>query len=104
MKRVSGRSATTWGCPVSWSLSSHGSAARNVRLTVLVVIAGAYCAALSMALVYYAGSSFTAVMIVLPTLIFVLVISASVHLVNYYRDAIREGGLAGRLSDCAGTR
>jgi uncharacterized protein len=37
-------------------------------------------------LVYYTGRQFSAVMIVLPTLVFMLTLSGAIHLVNYYRD------------------
>jgi len=68
---------------------------RSVRLTIFVLISAVYCGALSVALVKFTGGRLNAVMIVMPTLIYVLVISSAVHLVNYYRDAIRTGGVDG---------
>jgi predicted RND superfamily exporter protein len=49
----------------------------------------------ALALVIYTGSQMDSVMLMLPSLVYVLCISSGVHIVNYYRDAIREQGLAG---------
>ena len=45
--------------------------------------------------IYYTGTQMSAVLLMVGSLVFVLGISASVHLVNYYRDAIVEGGRDG---------
>jgi hypothetical protein len=68
---------------------------RSIRLTLIVLACAGYCRCLSLALVHYSGGYLSAVLIVMPALVYVLSISAAVHLVNYYRDAVREGGLAG---------
>ncbi len=43
-----------------------------------------------MAILYYSGGHMNLVMTMLPPLVFVLSVSAAVHLVNYYRDALEE--------------
>jgi predicted RND superfamily exporter protein len=59
-----------------------------------MILAGAvFAELLSLALVYYTGGQLNAVMIVMPPLVFVLTVSGSVHLINYYRDALREHGV-----------
>jgi len=68
---------------------------RSVRLTLVVLACAGYCRCLSLAIVYYSGGYLSAVLIVMPALVYVLSISSAVHLVNYYRDAVREGGEAG---------
>ena len=39
-----------------------------------------------LAVVYYTGTPMNAVLIVLPPLVFVLTVSAGIHLSNYYLD------------------
>jgi predicted RND superfamily exporter protein len=72
---------------------------RSVRLTSMILAGAVFAELLSLALVYYTGGQMNAVMIVMPPLVFVLTVSGSVHLINYYRDAIRERGVS-----CAATR
>jgi len=68
---------------------------RSLQLTVIVLVCAAYCRCISLALVYFTGNDLSAVLIVMPMLIYVLSISGAVHLVNYYRDAVREQGVGG---------
>ncbi len=68
---------------------------RSLRLTVVVLVTAAYSAALAIALVHFTRGGLNAVLIVMPTLIVVLTISAGVHLANYYREAIHEHGQVG---------
>jgi uncharacterized protein len=63
----------------------------HVRLTTIVLALGTFCQLATVAVIYYLGGSLNAVLIVLPTLVFMLTVSAGVHLANYYRDAAREG-------------
>ncbi len=77
---------------------------RSVRLVAMVFMAGIYSAALSMALVWYFGYApfgitMNAILMTMPSLVYVAAISGAIHLSNYYRDtAIEEGvqGAAGR--------
>ena len=66
---------------------------RSIRLALLVLAAACYCTALALAIVYFSGGRMNLLMTMLPPLVYVLTISAAVHLVNYYRDAVRETGL-----------
>lgn len=63
----------------------------NLRLTAIVLVLGTFCQVATVAVIHYLGGSLNAVLIVLPTLVFMLTVSAGVHLVNYYRDARRDG-------------
>jgi predicted RND superfamily exporter protein len=63
---------------------------RSFRLTLIILAGAVFSEVLSLALVYYTGGQLNAVMIVMPPLVFVLTVSGSVHLINYYRDALRE--------------
>ncbi|HWB00884.1 MAG TPA: MMPL family transporter [Pirellulales bacterium] len=77
---------------------------RSVRLVLLVFIAGLYSAALSLAIVWYVGYAFygitmNAILLTMPSLVYVAAVSGAIHLSNYYRDtAVEEGvrGAAGR--------
>jgi predicted RND superfamily exporter protein len=68
---------------------------RSARLIVMVFTAGIYSAALSLAIVYYAGTPMNAILLTMPSLVYVAAISGAIHLSNYYRDTAVEDGLAG---------
>lgn len=73
-----------------WSL-------RSVLLTFIVFGAGVVSAAFSLGTVWVTGQTIDAITMSMPSLVYVLSISGAVHLINYYRDAIREGGLYGAV-------
>ncbi len=64
---------------------------RSLRLAVCVLLIAGMGQLLAVALVYFTGRQFSAVLIVLPTLVFMLTLSGAVHLINYYRDMQRIG-------------
>ena len=66
---------------------------RSVKLAILVFALSAYCEGVSEAVIYFTGGSMNLLVILVPVLVFVLSVSASVHLVNYYRDAVHQHGL-----------
>lgn len=70
------------------ALTSAWLCIRSVRLTLVVFAFAGYGQALGMALVSFFFSEMSAVMVVLPTLVFMLTLSAAVHLANYYRDVV----------------
>lgn len=65
---------------------------RSVKLAILVFVLSQYCQALIEAIVYYTGGSMNLLVVMVPVLVYVLAVSASVHLLNYYRDAVKEHG------------
>jgi uncharacterized protein len=71
-----------------WSL-------RSVMLTLIVFSCGVMSAATSLAIVQLTGQNLDAILMSMPSLVYVLAISGAVHLVNYYREAIQTGGLRG---------
>lgn len=79
-----------WWCLRSW------------LLTLPVVAVAAFGEGLVLALVYFSGVTMNAVLAVMAPLVFVLVISAGVHLSNYYYDQVRSGGAAGAASRALG--
>jgi predicted RND superfamily exporter protein len=68
---------------------------RSKRVTTMVFFCGVYGAACSLMIVYATGGLMDAVLLVLPSLVYVLGLSGAIHLVNYYQDEVEESGLEG---------
>jgi predicted RND superfamily exporter protein len=68
---------------------------RSFLLAGMVFLNALFCQQLSLALIHFSGTQMDSVLLMVPLLVFVLVVSAGVHLANYYRDAVREHGLEG---------
>jgi len=66
---------------------------RSVRLTVMVFWVAILSAGLGLAIVHFSGSNADAILMSMPSLLYVLTISGAIHIVNYYHDAIHERGL-----------
>ncbi len=64
----------------------------RIRVAAMVFFVGAMSAITSLAIVWYGGSSMDAILMTMPSLVYVLALSASVHYVNYYREACHESG------------
>lgn len=52
---------------------------------------------IAMALVSFTGSKCDSILLSMPALVYVLAMSGSIHLINYYHDAIRDKGLDGAV-------
>ncbi len=68
---------------------------RSIKLMAMLFIVSGYASALGTAMISYTGNTMNLVLVVMPVLLYVLTLSAAVHLCNYYRDGIRESGLEG---------
>ncbi|MBQ8286651.1 MAG: MMPL family transporter, partial [Thermoguttaceae bacterium] len=68
---------------------------RSIRLTMFVFWISALSAGVALALVSLTGGTCDSILLSMPALVYVLGMSGAVHLINYYHDAIREGGLNG---------
>ncbi|MFO0943483.1 MAG: MMPL family transporter, partial [Pirellulales bacterium] len=66
---------------------------RSFRLTFMVFFVGGVSAMASMSLVWWGGASVDAILLTMPSLVYVLGMSGAVHIVNYYRDAATEKGI-----------
>jgi predicted RND superfamily exporter protein len=73
-----------------WSL-------RSLRMTVIVFACGLVSAVMSLASVYVLGSSMDAILMSMPAMIYVLTVSGLIHYINYYREAIHDGGFEGAV-------
>lgn len=68
---------------------------RSIKLTAIVFGCGILSAAAALASIWFTGEKTDAVVLSMPALVYVLAISGAVHLINYYRNAVEEGGLDG---------
>lgn len=82
---------------------------RSLGLTMMVFLVGGFSAFLSLAVVFYFSvfevfalgydkphlGTVDAILMSMPAVVYVLGLSGAIHIVNYYRDAIREQGMAG---------
>lgn len=67
---------------------------RSVRVTLILFSIGGLAAANSLAMVWWTGGTVDAIMMSMPSLVYVLAISGALHLTNYYRNTVYAGGLA----------
>ncbi|MEA1950643.1 MAG: MMPL family transporter, partial [Planctomycetota bacterium] len=86
--RLAGWSAVI-GLGISWLCF------RSVRLTLMIFSCAIFSAGIGMAIVYFTGGMVDAILLSMPSLVYVLAMSSSIHIINYYHDAIRESGLEG---------
>ena len=72
---------------VSWfSLESK-------TLVAMVIASGVYSMFASLALVWYSGYPVDAILLTMPSLVYVATTSGAIHLANYYRDQLAETGV-----------
>lgn len=67
---------------------------RDWRLTCYVFFTAMFSQATSLAIVHYTGGKVDAILLSMPTLVYMLTIAAAVHIVNYWRDSLSEGDAA----------
>ncbi len=67
---------------------------RSIPVTLMVLFVSGYSALTSLAIVWFAGGSMDAILMTMPSLVYVMGIASAVHLVNYYREACHEFGEA----------
>src|SRR5690606_37585422 len=63
---------------------------RSIGLTIIVFLCGGISAIASVSLVYWSGSTMDAVLMSMPSLVYVLGLSGAIHIVNYYREEVGE--------------
>jgi uncharacterized protein len=68
---------------------------RSVKLTLMVFFVGGVGAMTSMGLVWWGGAKVDAILLTMPSLVYVLGMSGAIHIINYYRDAANDGGIEG---------
>ncbi|MHB1036600.1 MAG: efflux RND transporter permease subunit [Pirellulales bacterium] len=73
----------SWWCLRSW------------KLTAMVFTTALFTAGLSLAAVWYSGDTMNAILLTMPSLVYVAATSGAIHLANYYRDTVRQSGIEG---------
>ncbi len=65
---------------------------RSIKITMMIFFVGGTAAITSLSFVWFGGSTLDAILMSMPSLVYVLGLSGAVHVVNYYRDACMESG------------
>ena len=63
----------------------------DLKLAIVVIFCAMLCAGVSLAILHWTGGKMNLTMVMLPTLTFILGVSGSVHMANYYRSAVEHG-------------
>ncbi len=77
------------GLVLSWLLL------RSSRLMMMVFFVGGVSAMASLSLVWWCNASVDAILLTMPSLVYVLGMAGAIHIINYYRDAAQEHGQVG---------
>ncbi|MBP88850.1 MAG: hypothetical protein CMJ64_19410 [Planctomycetaceae bacterium] len=75
------------------ALSMSWFCLRSVKLALLVFLVSQYCQMVCEAVIYYSGGTMNLLVELAPVLVYILSLSACVHLVNYYRAAVASCGV-----------
>ncbi len=70
---------------------------RSIVLSGTIVAVAMITQGMVLASIYYAGYDLNAVLIILPALVFVLTISAGIHLSNYFKEVLQNDRSGNRL-------
>lgn len=68
---------------------------RSLKITMMIFFVGVIAAATSLSLVWWSGTNVDAILMSMPSLVYVLGLSAAIHIVNYYREEVEAGGVEG---------
>ncbi|MFK8113270.1 MAG: RND family transporter [Rubripirellula sp.] len=67
----------------------------SIKITIMVFVVGGTSAMISMAMVWWTSGRVDAILMSMPSLVYVLGLSGAIHVVNYYRDEVRARGFEG---------
>ena len=68
---------------------------RSIKITLMVFLVGGLSAVVGMAIVGWTGTAVDAILLSMPSLVYVLGLSGAIHVVNYYRDEVESHGQKG---------
>lgn len=68
---------------------------RSLKITMMVFVVGGSSAGLSMGIVWWTAGRVDAILMSMPSLVYVLGLSGAIHVINYYRDEVRARGERG---------
>ncbi|MCI0361345.1 MAG: MMPL family transporter, partial [Planctomycetaceae bacterium] len=83
------------GFSVALGLSLSLLCFRSISATIMIFFVGGISAVVSLACVWWLGSSVDAIMMSMPSMVYVLGLSGAAHIINYYHEAVHEHGYAG---------
>jgi uncharacterized protein len=70
---------------------------RSVKLTIMIFMVGLASAVLGLAITYWAGGHVDAILMTMPSMVYISGLSGAIHIVNYARDEARERGPEGAI-------
>jgi predicted RND superfamily exporter protein len=68
---------------------------RSITATIMVFFIGGISAVMSVAFVWWLGSSMDAILMSMPALVYVLGLMGATHIINYYHEAVTDNGYEG---------
>lgn len=74
---------------------------RSFNVTLMIFTVGLTAAILGLAISYWTGGHVDAILMTMPSLVYVLGLSGAIHIVNYYRDEVHKRGVAGATTRAA---
>lgn len=77
------------GLVLSWMLL------RSTRLMMMVFFVGGVSAMAALSMVWWSNASVDAILLTMPSLVYVLGMAGAIHIINYYRDATLSKGQNG---------
>ena len=70
---------------------------RSIKLTLMIFMVGLSSAVLGLAITYWAGGHVDAILMTMPSMVYISGLSGAIHIVNYSRDEALERGSAGAI-------
>jgi predicted RND superfamily exporter protein len=83
------------GFSIALGLSLSLLCFRSISATIMIFFVGGISAVVSLACVWWLGSSVDAIMMSMPSMVYVLGLSGAAHIINYYHEAVHEHGHVG---------
>lgn len=76
-------------------LSLSMLAFRSFKITSMIFVVGVLSAVSSLAFVQMSGESIDAILMSMPSLVYILGLSGAIHIINYYREEVSARGVEG---------
>ncbi|MGV3482835.1 MAG: efflux RND transporter permease subunit [Planctomycetaceae bacterium] len=70
---------------------------RSIKLTIMIFMVGLSSAVLGLAITYWAGGHVDAILMTMPSMVYISGLSGAIHIVNYCRDEAHERGSEGAI-------
>jgi predicted RND superfamily exporter protein len=83
------------GFSIALGLSLSLLCFRSISATIMIFFVGGISAVVSLACVWWLGHTVDAIMMSMPSMVYVLGLSGAAHIINYYHEAVHENGHRG---------